>query len=70
MVGMALGGCSLGEVATKFGCHKSTISRILQKFNHTSNVQDKARSGRPEVLSLHQKKIIYRKARATPKIEY
>jgi hypothetical protein len=33
-------------------------------------VQDKPHSGRPPILSLHQKKIIYRKACAQPKIEY
>jgi transposase len=70
VIGMLRGGSTVQEVAQQYGRNDRTIQKIRQKFNQTSTTADKPRSGRPPVLSLKQKKIIYRKARATPKIEY
>jgi transposase len=60
----------LKEIATRFGRTPQGISQLIRKHNSTGTMQDNPRSGRPPILSLHQKKIIYRKARAQPKIEY
>lgn len=43
---------------------------LWKKYRQTGTTADKPRSGRPPILSLHQKHIIYRKAVAQPKIEY
>jgi transposase len=68
--GMWVSGAALKEIATCFGHTPQGISQLIRKHDSTSTVQDEPRSGRPLILSLHQKKIIYRKARAQLKIEY
>lgn len=42
----------------------------MRTYAHRTTTQERPRTGRPPILSLHQKKIIYRKVRANPKIEY
>lgn len=69
-IGMLAGGCGVVEVAAHFHRACSTIRRLHQKYNTTATTKDKPRSGRPKILSDHQKKIIWRKVRAEPKIEY
>ena len=64
------GGCSTAEVAAAFHRNPSTIRRLHQKYSTTATTADKPRSGRPTILSRHQKKLIYRAARRAPKIEY
>ncbi|KAJ6267293.1 hypothetical protein PSV08DRAFT_327255 [Bipolaris maydis] len=46
------------------------VSYRYNKLHQTGSVQDKPRSGRPQILSHHQQKLIYRAARANPKILY
>jgi transposase len=58
------------EVAKAYGRSDSCIRDLRIKYYQTGTTADKLLSGGPPVLSLHQKKTIYRKARATPKIEY
>jgi transposase len=70
IVGMVLGGATRQAAASFYNCDASAVTKIMKKYNQTGSTKDKSRSGRPPVLSLHQKKIIYRKARAAPKIEY
>ena len=69
-IGMLDGGCSTAEVAAAFHRDPSTIRRLHQKYSTTATTADKPRSGRPTILSRHQKKLIYRAARRAPKIEY
>jgi transposase len=63
-------GASIKELAAEFGRSESAIKYTLRTYANTTTTKEKPRSGRPLILSLHQKKIIYRKVRATPKIEY
>jgi transposase len=63
-------GETVRELAAEFGRSESAIKYTIRAYTKTSTTQEQPRSGRPPVLSLHQKKIIYRKARAAPKIEY
>ena len=63
-------GVSLTELAAEFRRSKSTIHDTLKRYKLHATTSDLPRSGRPPLLSLPQKKIIYRKARAAPKIEY
>jgi transposase len=69
-VGMSVAGASLKEIADHFGRSPQGIGRLLKKYHSTGTTADKPRSGRPPVLSRHQKKPIYRAARKAPKIEY
>ena len=58
------------ELAAEFGRSEGAIKYTIRTYANTGTTQERPRSGRPPVLSLHQKKIIYRKARAALKIEY
>ena len=69
-VGMLDEGASYKDVAARFNRDPSTIRQLYNKLHQTGSVCDKPRSGRPEILSRHQKKIIYRAARTSPKILY
>jgi transposase len=62
-------GASIKELAAEFGQSETAIKYTIRTYSPTTT-QEKPRSGRPHILSLNQKKIIYRKARAAPKIEY
>jgi transposase len=70
IVGMIISGCSITEAAEAYDWPVRTIHHLYKKYLQTGTTQDRPRSGRPPVLSVNQKKIIYRKARAAPKIEY
>jgi transposase len=70
IIGMLNSGATVKEVAKAYGRNDRSIRKLRLKYYQTGTVEDKPRSGRPPILSLHQKKIIYRKVRAAPKIEY
>jgi transposase len=70
IIGMLQSGATVTEVAYAYGRTDRCIRKIHQKYRQTGTTQDKPRSGRPSVLSLAHKKIIYREVRAAPKIEY
>jgi transposase len=67
---MLRGGYTTDEVANAYGRTDRAIRDLRKKYTQTGSVQDKPRSGRPPMLSTQQKKILYRKARSKPKIEY
>jgi transposase len=70
IMGMLAGGCTVVEVARAYGRSDRCIRDLRTKYHQTGTTADKPRSGRPPILSLHQKKIIYQKACAAPKMEY
>jgi hypothetical protein len=63
-------GAELAELASEFGRSKYTIHDTIKRFSPYQTTSDLPRSGRPPRLSSRTKKIIYREARAAPKIEY
>ena len=63
-------GVEISELAAEFGCSMSAIKYTIRTYSQRATTQDRPRSGRPPILSRRQKKIVYRKARAQPKIEY
>jgi hypothetical protein len=69
-IGMLQGGCTVKEVAEAINRSVRAVRELRKKYHQTGTIQDKPRSGRPPVLSLNQKKIIYRAARKALKIEY
>jgi transposase len=70
IIGMLAAGCTCAEAARAYGRTERCIRDIRTKYAKTGTTEDRPRSGRPPVISFSQKKIIYRKARAAPKIEY
>ena len=46
------------DVAADFGCHVSTIYRLLQRHRVIGDVSGRRRSGRPRVTSVHQDRFI------------
>ena len=50
-------GMSARDVARHFQSHKSTISRLLNKFQQTGNVVDRPRSGRSGKITLWEYRI-------------
>jgi transposase len=69
-IGMLKSRMTVPEVVRAIQRGERTIRDLRAKYRQTGSVQDKPRSGRPPVLSKQQKKIIYRKVRSTPKMEY
>jgi transposase len=69
-IGMLRAGASRVEVAAHFSRSPQAITKLIKKHDTTGSVEDIQKPGRPHILSPRAKKIIYRKARAVPKIEY
>jgi transposase len=70
IIEMLYSGMGVVEVAKHYGRTERCIQNLRTQYSQTGTTKDKPRSGRPPILSLYQKKIIYRKARAAPKLEY
>ena len=47
IIGMSNAGLSGREISRRLGYSQSVICRLLNKFQQTNHVQDRARSGRP-----------------------
>jgi transposase len=63
-------GVTVRELAAEFGRSESAIKYTIRTYTKTATTEERPRTGRPRILSRHQEKIIYRIARAAPKIEY
>jgi transposase len=63
-------GASNPELAFEFGCTPKCIRDTLRRYAQTGSNQSRPRSGRPQVLSVHDNRMLYRTARKAPKLEY
>lgn len=63
-------GVTTAELCAEFGCARNTIHYTIKRHSTHGTIKDLPRTGRPPKLSVHEKKIVCRKARAAPKIEY
>jgi hypothetical protein len=52
-------GVTVRELAAEFGRSEGAIKYTIRTYANTGTTQEQPRSGRPHVLSLHQKKIIW-----------
>ena len=57
-IGMLDAGVSQGEVARRFGVHRTTINRLVSRVRNTQTTDDRPRSGRPRVTSHVQDRFI------------
>lgn len=53
-IGMSLLGVGKRHIARQFGCHHSTISRLVRRYQQTGVVRDRPRPGRPRVTTRRQ----------------
>ena len=53
-IGMLVAGFTKAEVARRLNCHPTTISRLQRRYQHTGNVKDLPKSGRPRVTTRRQ----------------
>jgi transposase len=70
VIGMLQADATVKEAAASISRSERAVRDLRTKYRQTSRVDDKPRTGRPVILSKQQKKIIYRKVRTAPKIEY
>jgi transposase len=70
VIGMLQAVTTVKEAAASISRSERAVRDLRTKYRQTGRVDDKPRTGRPLVLSKQQKKIIYRKVRTAPKIEY
>jgi hypothetical protein len=70
IISMLQGDLTTGKIAAHFRRSPQAIWDLQKKFIITGTTEDRPCTGRPPILSLSQKKIIYRKVCATPKMEY
>ncbi len=62
-IAMKKRGCSYSEIAETLGTSKSTIHNIIQRFEETGNVKERARSGRPKISTPTDDRILVRIAK-------
>ena len=67
VIGMIIAGATVKEAAEACGRSPRAVRDLYKKYQQTGYAHDKARSGRPPVLSPTQKNIIHRAARKEPK---
>ena len=63
-------GVSTMELAQEFNRDASTIRRTLYRAAKHNTIYDLPRPGRPKVISEHQRRIIWRLVRKSPKVTY
>ena len=72
--GMIVGAQALGHTPTEIrkalNFTKSTVQTTIQKQSERNNGVSKSQSGRPGVLSDHNRRYIIRHARANPRLTY
>lgn len=56
--GMIQAGMNSVQVARRFGCHKSTITRLMQRLETTGSVKDRPRPGQPRKTSAQDDRSI------------
>jgi len=57
-IGMFVVGCSKSAIARRFGCHHSTISRLVAGYQQTGTVRDRVRPGRARVTTFRQNRYL------------
>ena len=60
IVTLNLGGLSKNKIGELLGIHRSTVGRVLKKFQERGSVENNRRSGRPRVTDARGDRKIYR----------
>ena len=66
MVGMHAAGASQVVIAEHFKISQGAVSKVLQKFRESGEVESRPRSGRPRILDERHKRKLHRLVCATP----
>ena len=67
IVGAVGAGASQSAVARAFGISRAAVQLTLQRFESSTTLESKPRSGRPEVLSRREKRYILQLAKRYPR---
>ena len=70
IIAKSAAGVATTELVPEFGRSASAIKYTIKTYTNRATTVERPRSGRPPILSRHQKRLLYRKVRANPKIEY
>ncbi|KAF1828392.1 hypothetical protein BDW02DRAFT_512417 [Decorospora gaudefroyi] len=70
IIAKAKAGVSTRELVEEFGRSPNCIRTTIRISRTRATTQEAPRSGRPRILTRHQEKIIFRKVRSKPKIQY
>jgi hypothetical protein len=70
VIGMAAAGAPAARITDHFGRTPQGINKLIKKHHQTGSVKNRNRTGRPLILSTRTRKIVCRKARSMPRIEY
>jgi transposase len=57
-ISMIKKGCSYKQIATTIGTSKSTIHNIIERYEQTGSVKERARSGRPRISTPREDRIL------------
>ncbi|KAK4032976.1 Homeodomain-like protein [Parachaetomium inaequale] len=68
IVGAVAAGASQSAVARAFRVDRTAVYRILQRFESSTTVESKPRTGRPEVLTRREKRYILQLAKRYPRL--
>ena len=58
LIGQVQNGATAANAARQFGVHKSTVNRLLVRFNETGDVKDRPRSGRNRVTTRQEDNFV------------
>jgi transposase len=67
IIGAVAAGASQSAVARAFRVERTAVYRILQRFQSSTTVESKPRTGRPEVLTRREKRFILQLAKRFPR---
>ena len=66
IVSLTQAGLSLNAISRQLGVSPATVSRWQNRFQETNDVQRKTESGRPQITTLLQDKIVFLAVREKP----
>jgi transposase len=58
------------DLAAEYGVHRNTISSTIKRWTDHHTLESLPRSGRPEITTRREKRMLVRMARRYPKIKY
>jgi hypothetical protein len=58
----------VSTLATRFRCHRNTITNTMNRYRTTNSFDDKHRTGGRPILTIREKRAVYRRLRQNPEM--